>query len=123
MARQRCSSQGPLTKAYPQRYVEEAERSDGTPMTARTHQAVSQTDHFRVCLWNGGVVWRRQRCSSQGPLTKAYPQRYVEEAERSDGTPMTARTHQAVSQTDHLKLLEEVARRELILAALPQRWP
>ena len=44
-----------------------------------------------VCLWNGGVVWRRQRCSSQGPLTKAYPQWYVEEAERSDGTPMAAR--------------------------------
>ena len=48
-------------------------------------------DRLVVCLWNGGVVWRRQRCSSQGPLTKAYPQRYVEEAERSDGTPMAAR--------------------------------
>ena len=35
MARQRCSSQGPLTKACPQRHVEEAERSDGAPMAAR----------------------------------------------------------------------------------------
>ena len=49
-------------------------------------------DRLVVCLCNGGVVWRRrQRCSSQGPLTRAYPQRYVEEAERSDGTPMAAR--------------------------------
>ena len=45
-----------------------------------------------VCLWNGGVVWQRQRCSSQGPLTKAYPQRHVKEAKRRDGTPMTARS-------------------------------
>ena len=48
-------------------------------------------DRLVVCLCNGGVVWRRQRCSSQGPLTKACPQRYVEEAERSDGAPMAAR--------------------------------
>ena len=54
-----------------------------------------------VCLWNGGVVWRRQQCSSQGPLTKAYPQRYVKEAERSDGAPLAARAHQVVSQRDH----------------------
>ena len=32
--------------------------------------------------WRCGM--RRQRCSPQGPPTKAYPQRYVEEAERSE---------------------------------------
>ena len=33
--------------------------------------------------WRRGL--RRQRRSSQGPPTKAYPQRYGEEAERSEG--------------------------------------
>ena len=60
-----------------------------------------------VCLWSGGVVWRRQRGSSQGPLTKAYPQRYGGEAECSDGTPMTARPRLVVSQTDHLNVPPE----------------
>jgi hypothetical protein len=50
-----------------------------------------------VGLWDGGVVCAGRRRCSQGPLTKAYPQRYVEEAERSDGTPMAARARLVVS--------------------------
>ena len=38
-------------EAYPQRYVEEAERSDGTPMTARARQVVSQTGHRVAESW------------------------------------------------------------------------
>ena len=82
--RQRCSSQGPLTKACPQRHVEEAERSEGRRWPPE-HARLFRMETTVVCLWNGGVVWRRQRCSSQGPLTKACPQRHVEEAERSEG--------------------------------------
>ena len=38
---------------------------------------------WSVCKWRRGM--RRQRRSSLGPPTKAYPQRYFEEAERREG--------------------------------------
>ena len=53
-----------------------------------------------VCLWNGGAVCASRRRSSQGPLTKAYPQRYVKEAKRSDGTPTASRTRKVIPRTD-----------------------
>ena len=84
MRRQRRSSQSPPTKAYPQRYVEETERSEERRRQAEHGKMFSRGDHSGLSVKRRRGM-RRQRRSSQGPPTKAYPQRYVEESERSEG--------------------------------------
>ena len=53
-------------------------------MATRARQVVSQAHHSGLSVERRRDM-RRQRRSSPGPPTKAYPQRYIEEAERREG--------------------------------------
>jgi len=74
--------------------------TDGEPVAARGRLVVSQTDHCGL-----SVEWRCGMASAAvflaRPADEGVPEWYVEEAERSDGTPVAARARQVVSQTDH----------------------
>ncbi len=65
--------------------------ADGKQITP----SYSEAHHSGVTRDGGGICASRRRYS-QGPLTKAYPQRSVEEAERSDETPTANRSRQAI---------------------------
>ena len=83
MRRHRRLSQGPPTKAYPQRYIEEAVHREGRRWLPEHAKLFCRGDHSGLSV-NRRRDMRRHRRLSQGPPTKAYPQRYIEEVERSE---------------------------------------
>ncbi len=67
MRRQRRSSQGPPTKAYPQRYVEETERSEGRRWQAG-HAKLFCRQTTTACYASSQAV--SQRCCCSGNIGK-----------------------------------------------------